>query len=52
MDNSHVSIPKNPGSLTIIKHLSGAQRKAEAQMSDRLVLWSSWPLYWAAQLVN
>lgn len=36
------------------QHLSGAQRKAEAQMLHRLVLWESslWPLHWAAQSVN
>lgn len=46
--------PKNPGSLTILQHLSGARRKAEVQMSERLVLWeqASWPLHRAAQLVN
>lgn len=37
--NSYFSFAKNPGSLTIIQHLSEAQRKAEAQMSERLVLW-------------
>lgn len=39
-----------PGSLTFTQHLSGAQRKAEAQMLHRLVLWESspWPLHRAA----
>lgn len=52
MANFHFSFPWRPGSLTIIQHLSATQRKAEAQMSHRLVLWAPWPLHWAAQSVN
>lgn len=54
MGKPRFSLPKNHESLTAIQHLSEAQGKAEAQMSERLVLreLASWPLYWASQLVN
>lgn len=45
---------RTAGSLATIQHLSGTWRKAEAQMSHRLVLWEEipWPLHWAVQSLN